>query len=202
MRSLGKELKTIAGLWLFSVQNYNHIPKWLTIWATPKLITETLQNTFESAQSLCPKPALLFKCKLSLCKATVISCTLCTACDISASRKVSGFIGHSGYWGCSRCLKPFPTEKFGERLDYTGLIEVLGLHILKNLTIRVLIWLPLCTMSRLLFSYGHPAKSDSQPKRWPALHNFWERLLGLIYTNTGGWYTVCTWSFQLIGFKG
>ena len=45
---------------------------------------------------------------------------ICTACDIPASRKVSGFIGHSGYRGCSRCLKPFPTEKFGEKPDYTG----------------------------------------------------------------------------------
>ncbi len=45
---------------------------------------------------------------------------ICTACDIPASRKVSGFVGHSGYHGCSRCLKPFPTKKFGEKPDYTG----------------------------------------------------------------------------------
>ena len=45
---------------------------------------------------------------------------LCTACDIPASRKVSGFVGHAGYRGCSRCLKAFPTKKFGEKPDYTG----------------------------------------------------------------------------------
>ena len=45
---------------------------------------------------------------------------LCTSCDIPASRKVSGFVGHNAYHGCSRCLKPFPTENFGEKPDYTG----------------------------------------------------------------------------------
>lgn len=50
----------------------------------------------------------------------VRSALLCTACDIPASRKVSGFVGHSAYRGCSRCLKAFPTESFGEKPDYTG----------------------------------------------------------------------------------
>lgn len=45
---------------------------------------------------------------------------ICTACDIPASRKVSGFVSHSAYRGCSRCLKPFPTETFGEKADYSG----------------------------------------------------------------------------------
>lgn len=45
---------------------------------------------------------------------------ICTSCDIPASRKVSGFVGHTGYRGCSRCLKPFPTDTFGEKPDYTG----------------------------------------------------------------------------------
>lgn len=45
---------------------------------------------------------------------------LCTSCDIPASRKVSGFVGHSAYHGCSRCLKPFPTEAFGEKPNYCG----------------------------------------------------------------------------------
>ena len=30
---------------------------------------------------------------------------ICVACDIPASRKVSGFLSHSAYHGCSRCLK-------------------------------------------------------------------------------------------------
>ncbi len=42
---------------------------------------------------------------------------LCVACDIPASRKVCGFLGHSAVLGCSKCLK-FP-GKIGER-DYSG----------------------------------------------------------------------------------
>ena len=45
---------------------------------------------------------------------------MCVSCDILASRKVSGFLGHCAYHGCSRCLKAFPTESFGEKADYTG----------------------------------------------------------------------------------
>ena len=47
---------------------------------------------------------------------------ICMTCDIPASRKVSGFLGHNALRGCSRCLKPFPTTllNFGEKSDYTG----------------------------------------------------------------------------------
>ena len=45
---------------------------------------------------------------------------ICTSCDIPAARKVSGFVGHSAYSACSRCLKPFPTAEFGEKPDYSG----------------------------------------------------------------------------------
>ena len=44
----------------------------------------------------------------------------CLACDVPAARKVLGFIGHRGYRGCSRCLKIFPTEHFGDYTDYSG----------------------------------------------------------------------------------
>ena len=44
----------------------------------------------------------------------------CLACDVPAARKVGGFIGHRGYRGCSRCLKMFPTEHFGDYNDYSG----------------------------------------------------------------------------------
>ena len=50
----------------------------------------------------------------------VRSALICTACDIPASRKVSGFVGHSAYRACSRCLKQFPTEVFGQKPDFTG----------------------------------------------------------------------------------
>ena len=45
---------------------------------------------------------------------------LCTACDIPAARKVSGFVGHSALHGCSKCLKTFPTACFGDKPDYTA----------------------------------------------------------------------------------
>ena len=45
---------------------------------------------------------------------------LCTACDIPASWKVSGFVGHNALHGCSKCLKMFVTASFGEKPDYTG----------------------------------------------------------------------------------
>ena len=45
---------------------------------------------------------------------------ICTACDIPASRKISGFVGHNARLACSRCLKAFPTAMFGEKSDYTG----------------------------------------------------------------------------------
>ena len=43
---------------------------------------------------------------------------LSVSCDIPASRKVSGFTGHSAYHGCSWCLVVFPTETFGDKPDY------------------------------------------------------------------------------------
>ena len=43
---------------------------------------------------------------------------LCIACDIPAARKVSGFLGHSGTLGCSRCQKQFPGE-IGNK-NYSG----------------------------------------------------------------------------------
>ncbi len=39
----------------------------------------------------------------------------CVACDIPAAR---GFVGHSATLGCSKCLKPFTTNAFGEKIDY------------------------------------------------------------------------------------
>ena len=44
---------------------------------------------------------------------------VCGACDIPATRKIGGFMGHAAEKGCSRCLKSFPTEKFGDKKDYS-----------------------------------------------------------------------------------
>lgn len=58
----------------------------------------------------------------SACGTSVLvrSALICTSCDIPASRKVSGFVGHNAYRACSRCLKAFPTNNFGEKPDYCG----------------------------------------------------------------------------------
>ncbi len=43
---------------------------------------------------------------------------LCIACDIPASRKVSGFLDHTANLGCSKCMKNFPGA-VGQK-DYLG----------------------------------------------------------------------------------
>lgn len=45
---------------------------------------------------------------------------LCVACDIPASRKVCGFVGHTALKACTKCLKDFPTQSFGTPPDYGG----------------------------------------------------------------------------------
>ena len=45
---------------------------------------------------------------------------LCVGCDIPAARKVCGFLGYRATMGCSKCLLPFPTEKFGEKADFSN----------------------------------------------------------------------------------
>ena len=55
----------------------------------------------------------------SLSMSVLVRCALlCIACDVPASRKVCGFLGHSATLGCSKCLKKFP-GKVGEK-DYSG----------------------------------------------------------------------------------
>ena len=44
----------------------------------------------------------------------------CVTCDIPAARKVCGFVGHNARLACSKCLKVFPTESFGQKSDYSG----------------------------------------------------------------------------------
>ena len=47
-------------------------------------------------------------------------CVACVTCDIPAMRKICGFLGHSAKLGCSRCLKEFPKNAFGDKSDYSG----------------------------------------------------------------------------------
>jgi len=52
-------------------------------------------------------------------KSQMVKCALlCVACDIPASRKVNGFLGHTAVRGCSKCLKEFPGG-IGQK-DYSG----------------------------------------------------------------------------------
>ena len=43
----------------------------------------------------------------------------CVACDIPASRKVCGFLGHNASLGCNKCYKKFNVQ-FGGPTDYSG----------------------------------------------------------------------------------
>ena len=43
----------------------------------------------------------------------------CIACDIPASRKLCGFLGHNATLGCNKCLKKFNSTSFGV-VDYSG----------------------------------------------------------------------------------
>ena len=45
---------------------------------------------------------------------------LCFVSDLPATRKVCGFPYFNATLGCSKCLKVFPCEKFGDPPDYSG----------------------------------------------------------------------------------
>ena len=53
---------------------------------------------------------------VDLCIKLAISCV---TCDIPATRKVAGFLGHNAILGCNKCLKEFNVS-FGEATDYSG----------------------------------------------------------------------------------
>ena len=63
---------------------------------------------------------------------------LCTACDIPAARKVSGFVGHNALHGCSKCLKNFQQPHLGRNLIKQDIIERFGSHVLGNSIISML----------------------------------------------------------------
>ena len=50
----------------------------------------------------------------------ILAALLCFISDIPATRKVCGFPGFNARLGCSKCLKVFPCEGFGERTDFSG----------------------------------------------------------------------------------
>ena len=45
---------------------------------------------------------------------------LCVCCDVPATRKVGGFMGHNAHKGCNKCLLSFSTKAFGEKPDFSN----------------------------------------------------------------------------------
>ena len=56
-------------------------------------------------------------------KKTIRAAISCLACDVPAARKVGGFIGYNGRYGCNRCFKEFVVENFGDYPDYSGFVK-------------------------------------------------------------------------------
>lgn len=44
----------------------------------------------------------------------------CCTCDIPATRKVCGFVGHAATLGCSKCAKQFTYDRTTQKMDYSG----------------------------------------------------------------------------------
>lgn len=51
---------------------------------------------------------------------TVRAVLTCITCDLPATRKACGFANFNSLRGCSKCVKEFPTGRFGEKPDYSG----------------------------------------------------------------------------------
>ena len=53
-------------------------------------------------------------------KECLYAALICNLSDVPACRKVGGFFGHGAVKGCSRCLKSFTSQSFGDMSDYSG----------------------------------------------------------------------------------
>lgn len=51
---------------------------------------------------------------------TIHAALLATVCDIPATAKLGGFLGHSSCHACCKCLKVFPHSKELNRVDFSG----------------------------------------------------------------------------------
>ena len=64
---------------------------------------------------------ITFRNSSSLLSVTTIRALLsCVMCDLPATRKVCGFSNYNARRGCSKCLKEFPTDRFGLKPNYSG----------------------------------------------------------------------------------
>ena len=75
-------------------------------------LVQDLQSAYKGRQIPTNHPILKY--------VTVRLCVGVIACDIPATRKLVGFLGHSAKLGCNKCLKEFPTDGSSGNNDYSG----------------------------------------------------------------------------------
>ena len=83
----------------------------------PKNLNPFLKPAIKELQ--CLWKGIKLSSTLSRFPLTFRAAILVVSCDEPAARKLGGFKSHSGYRGCSRCLKSFPGS-FGQSKDYSG----------------------------------------------------------------------------------
>ena len=83
----------------------------------PKRIHSFLKPIVDQLKVLWRGIALLENCGQS---GIVRGALLCFVSDLPATRKVCGFPNFNATLGCSKCLKKFPCENFGDATDYSG----------------------------------------------------------------------------------
>ena len=75
-------------------------------------LVEELKELWSGVQFECPHNPLK--------RVTIRAALTCSSCDIPATRKVCGFLGHSAKLGCSKCSKLFPSLLHEKKRDYSG----------------------------------------------------------------------------------
>lgn len=64
---------------------------------------------------------VIISCKWHPLKQICVRAALtCCACDIPATRKICGFVGHSAALGCSKCAKQFSYDHIRKKMDFSG----------------------------------------------------------------------------------
>ena len=76
-------------------------------------LVEELKELWSGVQFECPHNPLG--------RVTIRAALTCCSCDIPATRKLCGFVGHSAKCGCSKCSKLFPSLRHNQKKrDYSG----------------------------------------------------------------------------------
>ena len=61
-----------------------------------------------------------FELKRGYHSSRIFAVLLATVCDIPATQKLCGFVGHSSHQSCCKCKKDFPYSKELNRIDFSG----------------------------------------------------------------------------------